>query len=193
LISTGSDTTILYWDVRGLPSGKPPARPLTAAEREAAWERLKGTGSSTETARAGEAIHSLIGSPAETVAFLDKRLTALDGKRIVRLLEQLDDDNYPTREQATAELALYGRSLESVLEEELKKKPGLEKHRRLEGLLRQARAGSSVDHLRMLRAIEVLEQIGSREARAILERLSKGMPGAGLTDQARDALERSSR
>ena len=50
--------------------------------------------------------------------------------------------------------------------------------------------GSSADVLRALRAIGVLEWIGSAEARQILEKLSQGMPDAQLTRDAQSALQR---
>jgi hypothetical protein len=44
--------------------------------------------------------------------------------------------------------------------------------------------------LRVLRALAVLEWMGTAEARAVLEMLAKGAPEARQTRQARDALER---
>ena len=49
------------------------------------------------------------------------------------------------------------------------------------------------DRLREVRAIEVMEQIGSPEARELLQVLAKGAPGAGLTEEAKASLERLSR
>ena len=46
------------------------------------------------------------------------------------------------------------------------------------------------DDLRMLRAIEVLERIGTPEAKELLGRLAKGAPGARLTAEAKGSLAR---
>jgi hypothetical protein len=47
--------------------------------------------------------------------------------------------------------------------------------------------------LRTLRALEVLEQVGTPEATKLLRTLAKGAPEAGLTRQAKQALARLSR
>ena len=47
--------------------------------------------------------------------------------------------------------------------------------------------------MRRLRCIEVLEHIGSEDARRLLGELSKGAEGAKLTRDAKAALDRLSR
>ena len=44
--------------------------------------------------------------------------------------------------------------------------------------------------LQVVRAVEVLERAGTKEAKAVLERLAKGPGGALETEQARAALQR---
>ncbi len=51
----------------------------------------------------------------------------------------------------------------------------------------------SPEEIRTLRALEVLEMIGSAEARKVLEALAAGAPGCELTAEAKAALERLSR
>ena len=46
--------------------------------------------------------------------------------------------------------------------------------------------------LRAIRAVEVLERIGSREARDFLRELADGAEGAYLTIHAKEALDRTS-
>ena len=46
------------------------------------------------------------------------------------------------------------------------------------------------DVLRRQRALEVLEHIGTAEARALLEEIARGAPEAGLTREAKAALLR---
>jgi hypothetical protein len=56
-----------------------------------------------------------------------------------------------------------------------------------------SRATVEGESLRRLRAVEALEQIGTPAARELLEVLAKGTPDAGLTWEAREALERLKR
>ena len=44
--------------------------------------------------------------------------------------------------------------------------------------------------LQMLRGVEVLERLGTREAAEALAALAKGAPGHRVTEDARDALAR---
>ena len=48
----------------------------------------------------------------------------------------------------------------------------------------------SPDRLQALRAIEALEQIGSPDARKVLDTLAKGMPESRQTREAKAALDR---
>jgi hypothetical protein len=51
----------------------------------------------------------------------------------------------------------------------------------------------SGDTLRTWRALEVLEQVGTPEARQVLEKLAQGAPGTRPTEEARAALQRLAR
>jgi len=65
-------------------------------------------------------------------------------------------------------------------------KPPLEVQRRVESLLTKLEQTS----VRSLRAVEVLEYIGSPEAKNVLETLATGAEGARLTKEAKASLER---
>jgi hypothetical protein len=69
--------------------------------------------------------------------------------------------------------------------------PPLETRQRLEDLLKQM-TGDVLqgERLRVYRAVEVLERIGTAEARQVLQALADGAPGAMVTKTARAALER---
>jgi hypothetical protein len=49
---------------------------------------------------------------------------------------------------------------------------------------------TDLELMRMLRAIEVLEQVGSPEAREVLQNLADGAPEARLTREAKAAIAR---
>ena len=59
--------------------------------------------------------------------------------------------------------------------------------RLLERLDNQA---ASAEEVRMLRALEILERLGTPEARQLLQMLASGAPGASLTQEAAEALKR---
>jgi len=48
------------------------------------------------------------------------------------------------------------------------------------------------DHLRLHRAVELLERLGTPEARRVLQTLADGAPGALVTTSAQAALSRKS-
>jgi hypothetical protein len=60
--------------------------------------------------------------------------------------------------------------------------------------LREPGAGRLTgEELRRVRAVEVLEAVGTAEARDLLGVLAKGAPGAALTREARESLGRLER
>ncbi len=77
---------------------------------------------------------------------------------------------------------------ESFMQKTLKGHPPLEVRRRLEQLLQRLPTGPK--QLQMLRAAEALEQIGTPEARKVLERLADGMPDTRLTLEAMASVAR---
>jgi hypothetical protein len=49
------------------------------------------------------------------------------------------------------------------------------------------------EQLRVLRALEILEQIGSPDARQVLETVAGGAPGGRITEDAKACLKRLER
>ena len=66
----------------------------------------------------------------------------------------------------------------------------METRRRLEQILSALSDVPGPDTLRTIRAIMVLERIGSPEAQGVLEALSRGAPGARETEEAKASLQR---
>jgi hypothetical protein len=89
------------------------------------------------------------------------------------------------------ELTRLGGQARPALKEALEAKPSSEVAKRLkqliEGLAKPAPGGEVV---RQVRAIEVLEQINTANARQLLQELAKGAAGARLTEEARASLDR---
>jgi hypothetical protein len=189
LVSAGRDTSVLVWDVAGLAEGRVPAIKLSAEQRERLWGQL-----TSEPAVASLAMQRLARDPARVVPLLAGRLKAVDGKKMAKLLEDLDSDDFKTRKAAFKELSELGGFAEGSLRQALEKKPNLEKHRRLEELLaRLSDDRVAGEHLRALRCVEVLEMIGTAEARQAVQKLATGAPEAELTRVAKGALGRMKR
>jgi hypothetical protein len=128
------------------------------------------------------------------VAFMKERLrpvAAVDGKRLARLLADLDADEFAAREAASRELAQLGEGAETAIREALKGKPSAETKRRLDDLLEKLEHRAlTPDELRGVRAVEALEHIGTPEARKLLEALADGAADARLTRDAKATLKR---
>lgn len=191
LLATGSaDSTVLVWDAVVL------AKDLTAhaadlAPRDLAnlWADLAGA----DVAKAHRAVWALRGAPAQAVPFLKERLRPAESeaRRAARLIVDLDADAFTTREQASKELAALGRAVEPALKKALEGNPSAEARRRIQEILENLKEGTAhLDRAQGVRAVEVLEHVGSPEARGVLELLAKGDAEAPQTQQARLALER---
>lgn len=191
LLTAGSDSTVLLWDVRRvLEARRAVVSPPTAREAEQLWERL----ASAQADEAGEAVNRLATAPAAAVALARQRLrpiAAVDTARMERLLADLSGDQFGPREQASAELAKVGELAEPFLRRCLERNPPAEVRQRVDLLLEKLTAFvDRPEEVRSLRAVELLERIGTAEARGVLEALAKGTPDARLTREAQAALDR---
>jgi WD40 repeat protein len=180
------DSTVLIWDVKTqLPS-------LTAA----APEEIDGLWSDLENADAGRADRAawaLATAPEKAVPLLERRLkpaASPDPKLVKQRLEELDSDDFATRDAAAAALAWWGGAVEAELRAALDHKPSAEVRRRIEALLAALDAPPSGEVLRSLRAVRVLERVGTPRARRVLEALAGGESTHRVTAEAKAALGR---
>jgi RNA polymerase sigma factor (sigma-70 family) len=187
-LATGMpDSTILLWDI-SLPSSKP--QRLEAKELEALWADL----ADADAAKAWRAVWRLADAPNDALTFLRGRVkpsptAPADVTR--KLLADLDDSSFEVREAAGKRLKALGLQAEPALRAAVEAKPSLEQRRRIEELLAAlpiVPRPPSMEELRQLRALIVLERIGSPEARRMLEEVAKGPQSARLTRQALAAL-----
>ncbi len=118
-------------------------------------------------------------------------------ERIAQLLSDLDADDFAVREKASAELAKLGETARRSLWRAPRQQPSPEVEHRLKRLLEQkdtddtANAGREL--LRGVRAVEVLEAIGTPEAKAVLTALAEAKPSTWLTEEAKASLKRMQR
>jgi WD40 repeat protein len=193
LASAGQDTTALIWDVSkvGRPAlpAKAPKAPK-AGDLDAWWRAL----AENDAAAAFAAMGALADVPQDAVTWLEARVKPappLDMKRAMEQLRQLEDEQYDARERATAELKQLGEVASPLIDKMLAGQLNAETRRRLEQVRdKLASAVLEGDRLRGVRVVEVLEHIGTPQARAVLQALADGAPGAVLTASAQAALKR---
>jgi RNA polymerase sigma factor (sigma-70 family) len=190
LASGGEDTTVLIWDV----TGRPMTRHFVAPSPErlpSLWDDL----ASKDAAKAFDAIGLLTATPEQAVPLLKAKLkpatVRADSKQIGRLIGDLDSERFEVRQKAMEELGQLGEHAEPALRAALAAKPPLEARKRIDELLERIRAFSATpERLRELRTVEILERIGTSDARQVLRTFVEGSPAARLTREAKAALQR---
>jgi WD40 repeat protein len=191
LISGGTDATALVWDLappgweKGAPAGVP--RP---DDLDRLWSDL----ADADADRAYRAAWAL-GAARGAVDFLKGRLKPDAGDlatKTRRLIADLDGDDLETRQAASRGLAELGAAALPAVADALADKPSPEQRRREQEFLeslRQKPPRLPAEELQALRALEVLERVGTPEARRLVETLAGGGE-ARVTREAREALAR---
>jgi WD40 repeat protein len=196
LLASGcTDSTVLLWDVLGrLPNGEAlPGKP-SQADLDKLWSEL----ADGNAARGRVALLKLAAAPKEAVELVRQKLPpagqkAVTAAEIDRWIARLDDD-FAVREESARWLVEAGRAAKPALVKALEAAPSAEKRRRLERLQEKlAQVLPGPEMVRPIRAAELLERIGTPEARQVLEALSKGDTDAWLTREARAAFQRLGR
>lgn len=192
LVSCGVDQTARVWDVSRITQRPRVSKERSAAELEADWKDLGG-----DAAKAYAAVDRLVSSPEGGVPFLGKRLqtsAAVDTKPIEQLVAKLGDDEFQIRERATKDLEAMADRAAPTLRKALAINPSPEVRQRLVALLsRVDGVGPSSETAREIRAVEVLEAIGTPKARKLLETLAAGPPGTHLMLEAKASTDRLAR
>jgi WD40 repeat protein len=185
-----SDGTCLVWDLT-------PAFVVGAENQKVDEKALAGCWAdlaSEDARRAYAAVCRLAEATEHGVALLRSRLNPAvetDGKKVRQLIDDLDSDTFELREKAFKGLKDSEDSATPILREALNRQPSPEVHRRLRMLLsRPPGLVTGPETLRGIRAIQVLEQVATPQARQLLEDLAKGAPAGRLTREAKAALNR---
>jgi WD40 repeat protein len=194
LATAMDDTSVLIWDLGRFGTGaKGGPRDLDTKALQRLWKDLAGK----EAPRGYRAIQTLRDAPKQALALMRRNLRPApppDASRLARLIRDLDSKRFATRRKATRELEHLDTLAEPALRKALAGQPDLESRRRLQHLLRKLEGPVTLpEALRAIRAVQVLENIGGREARRLLAKLAKGAPDARLTQEAKAALERPAR
>jgi len=192
LASASADSTVLLWDLADLETNRKLGRaPLDAKQLQACWEDL----GSRDGPEVQAAMRTLRSAPGQALALLRDRLPAAvapDPKRVARLIDDLDHDEFEVRKTASTELEKLGDLVAPALKQALEKNTSVQRRRGLE-LLLDALQEPSPDMLRGIRGVEVLEGLATAEARQALRVLARGEGKARLTREAQEALARLTR
>jgi hypothetical protein len=194
LLSRSWDTTALVWGLAAAGGQPAPAHdPLTTEELQDLWAGLRDA----DAEKAHRAVAKLGAAPEQAVPFLGERLRPVPPvgpARLAELLANLDSDDFALRERGTRELKRLAELAEEAVRKALQAQPSPEMRRRLEDIVANLESPlPPPERLQTLRALEVLEQIGTPAARQVLERLSRGAPQAWLTREAEAGVQRLAR
>jgi hypothetical protein len=192
LVSSQDDATVLIWDLAP-PGWQAGHKPLHASNLQQAWEDLK----SEDVSRAYRAVWLLAASGESAIDLLKNNLKPVaataETQRILRLVKDLDHEDFTRRETASRELAIIGARAESALIHDLMDSPSLEFRTRARRLLPKivgTKESPGSEDLRIDRAISVLERLAMPPAFEILKSLAAGAPEARLTQEAKASLDR---
>ncbi|MHB1425450.1 MAG: WD40 repeat domain-containing protein [Gemmataceae bacterium] len=190
LASGGTDRIVMVWDVTGQRTTHLPRKfRLRSEQGNALWSEL----ADADAAKAYRAMQTLLAAGNQAVSILKQHLRPapeIDEQRIDRLIADLDGDRFEVREKSAQELRGMGENAEPALRKVFAGKPTAEQRLRVKQLLQQIDAEHSPEYLRGLRAVEVLERLGSADAQQVLKTLADGGAQARLTREAKAALRR---
>jgi Tol biopolymer transport system component len=195
VLTAGQDGSAIVWDLKH--DEKPLAKDLklTRKEMDALWTDLGGD----DARKAYGALRTLRAAPTDSLPFLRDRLkpapATVDDKKLAALIADLDNDTFDTREKATKDLEDLGRTAEAALRKAIAAGPSAEAKVRLEKVLAKLGTDAALtpEQTRDLRAVRVLEGLGTAEARKVLEALVRESPGWWVTQEAKAALQRLER
>jgi hypothetical protein len=190
-LATGTkDGGVWLWDLTPPTKDAKPAD-LSAEEFDRLWALLAGD----DGVAAYKAQLTLRAAERKAVRFLALQLRPppADDPKLGRLLLDLEADSFAVRETARNELQRLGADAEPALRLALRQAPSSALRTRMLPLLTGPSIVQQADALARVRAVSVLEAVGTEEARDLLAKLAKGPPLVEQTTAARAALDRLER
>jgi len=190
LATSSDDTTITVWNTPKLKDAHIVIRNPSQRDLLSMWNDL----SNRDAARAWRAVWLMVGGGDAVVEFVQQRLDPEVGidKQLLELVHQLDSDSFVHRARATEQLAKMGPRAAAALRQARAMHLSAEAEWRIDALLEKLGTQRIEDPevLKHMRAVQVLEMIGSDKATALLSEYAGGEAGAFLTLEAKRALER---
>ena len=186
LLASGTEkSTILLWDLASLAKPNTAKASLAAAALDKVWSLLIGDAAED----ADRAIWALAAAPKQGLPFLKEKALVKPAaqEEVAALIADLDSSTLVIRQKAASALLKLGEAAESQVRFVLAGTLPLEQRQRVEQIVEQYDKAA----IGKLRALEVLELIGTLEARQILHTLVKESPNPRVAEAARGALERA--
>ncbi len=163
LVVAHPDTTFSAWDCPAI-EARADGSGTAAGD---AWVRL-----ASPDPRVGQAaVRQLVADPREAIRLLTVGFTPAVPANVTALIADLDSPRFPDREAASKALAEIADTAETALREAAETSASAEVRQRAEAILRRLTPSAghvSPAYLRAVRAVEVLERIGTAETRAVL-------------------------
>jgi hypothetical protein len=196
LASGGEDSIIRIWDVTGYwKNGRLQPVNLSGRQWSLRWIDL----GNTDAEKSFRAMGQFVATPEQTLPLFRKRFKPILDLQIraLQLIARLEAAKYAERRRAMAGLEELGELALPTVRHVLGTNPPLETRLRLEQFERRYERTENVlrfsARLQILRAIEVLEAVGTPPARKLLGCLAAGLPTASGQREAKAALERFKR
>jgi hypothetical protein len=140
------------------------------------------------------AIATLSAAPEQALGLIGQRLraaTALRPLTISQWIGDQDSSRFAVWQPATLDLSRLDYVVRPALPATLEARPSLEVRRRIEALLSKLEKEGS-ETLRLLRRAEILERIGTPEARELLKAIAREATTPNLAREAKEAIGRLS-
>jgi WD40 repeat protein len=187
LASTSDDGTVLVWEV---PTGVAKPADVGVGGFDEAFRAL----GSTDPAQAQRGMDYLYRRPAEAAQECEKRIavaTATPADRIAKLVADLQNEEFLVRQAAVRDLEAIGGEVIAPLRHAAENSGDAEVRKLAADIVTRLEVRSlNADELRAARATEVLENLATPEARAVLAKWAAGPAGHRLTIEAAAALAR---
>ncbi|HEV3438409.1 MAG TPA: WD40 repeat domain-containing protein [Gemmata sp.] len=190
MASAGAESAITLWDLSFRKGNTPPQ----ADELSAAWRDLD----SINGEKGYPAIRVLVAGSTQGVKVIAKGLQEMldSQKEIATWVKELGSEDFPTRETATKKLLAQGIRVLPAVTQAAAKAESPEARKRASEIIAKLTAydvrvqgnGLGGDTLRLVRAVQVLEDVGGSEAKKLLGQIAAlgGRSGA----DAKAAIER---
>jgi hypothetical protein len=173
----------------GVPRPAPNSTDLSDKQMETLWEQM----GDKDPQKGAVAANGLFAGK-QVVPFLKGKLTAKEGidqKGLAPLLKGLDADAFAEREAALDIIVKLGPTALPAIRAAAKNATSLEVSRRLQ--MAEMKIKESPEFVRGQRGLQILGDLPGKDARAIVEDLSKQSPESWLTQEAKAILARGIR